>query len=172
MESLHVANMAAYLGAALAMGLGAIGSGWGIGFAGVGAAEGLARQPSEGSSIFRGMLISQAVASNPSIFALVIAFILYGFGDEKLAAPDSLAQAAAFLAAGISVGVGSLGSGAGNGLVAADAVEAMASNPKESGKVTILLVVGQAMGQTPVLFSLVVSFLLLYGGGEFAKYGD
>lgn len=170
MTELHIANMAAYFGAAVAMGFGAIGSGWGIGYAGVGAARGMAKQPSQNSPLFRGMLISQAVASNPSIFALVIAFLLYGFGDEKLAAPDSLAQAAAFIAAGISVGIGSLGSGAGNGLVAADAVEAMARTPRQSGKITIMMVVGQAMGQTPVLFSLVVSFMLLYSGSEYGSY--
>lgn len=170
MTEIHVANMAAYLGAALAIGIGAIGSGWGIGYAGVGAARGIARQPHQSSALFRGMLISQAVASNPSIFALVIAFLLYSSGGDKLAAPDSLAQAAAFLAAGISVGLGALGSGAGNGLVAADALEAISRNPKQSSRVTIMMVVGQAMGQTPVLFSMVVSFMLLAGGEEFAKY--
>ncbi len=172
MAELHVANMAAYLGAAVAMGLGAIGSGWGIGYAGVGAARGMAMQPSQTSPLFRSMLISQAVASNPSIFALVIAFLLYGFGNETLAAPDSLAQAAAFLAAGISVGLGSLGSGAGNGLVAADAVESIARTPRQSSKITIMMVVGQAMGQTPVLFSLVVSFMLIYSGSEYGNYTD
>lgn len=168
MADMNVANMAAYLGSAIAMGLGAIGSGWGIGYVGVGAARGIAKQPSQNSSLFRGMLIGQAVASNPSIFALVIALILYSLGGAKLAAGGSLAQAAAYLAAGISVGLGSLGSGAGNGLVASDAVEAMARCPKHSGKVTIMMVVGQAMGQTPVLFSLVVSFMLIYGGEDYA----
>lgn len=165
MEELHVANVAAYLGAAVAMGFGAIGSGWGIGYVGVGAARGMARQPSKNSALFRSMLIGQAVASNPSIFALVISFLLYSYGgNDKLQAADSFAQAAAYLGAGISIGLGAIGSGAGNGLVAADAVEGMARNPKESGPVTIMMIVGQAMGQTPVLFSLVVSFMLLFTG--------
>ncbi len=172
MTEMNVANMAAYFGSAIAMGFGAIGSGWGIGYVGVGAARGIAKQPSQNSSLFRGMLIGQAVASNPSIFALVIALILYNIGGAKLLTGTSYAQAAAYLAAGISIGLGSLGSGAGNGLLGSDAVESMARCPKESGKVTIMMIVGQAMGQTPVLFSLVVSFLLIYGGGEeYATFG-
>lgn len=167
---LHVANMAAFLGAALAMGLGAIGSGWGIGYAVVGAARGMARQPSENSRLFRSMLISQAIASNPSIFALVISVLLFLNGAGNLAAPDSWAQAAAFLAAGLSIGIGALGSGAGNGVVAAEALEAMARVPRSGGRVTVMMVVGQAMGQTPVLFSLVISILLVGDNAEFSKY--
>lgn len=170
MDSISVANMAAFLGAALAIGFGAIGSGWGIGYAGVGATRGMAMQPQQNSTLFRGMLIGQAVASNPSIFALVIAILLYNQGISKLDNADNWAQAAAFLAAGLSIGIGAIGSGAGNGLVAADAMEAIARCPKQSGKITVMMVVGQAMGQTPVLFSLVISLLLIVSNSEFANY--
>lgn len=162
LEDLNVANMAAYFGAALAMGIGGIGSGFGIGYAGVGATRAMALQPHQRSSLFRGMLISQAVASNPSIFALVIAFILYNIGGEKLPAPDSIALAAAYIGAALSVGFGAIGSGIGNGQVAAAAMEAIGRNPSQSGRITILMLVGQAMGQTPVLFCLVISLMLCY----------
>lgn len=171
MDTIHVANMGAFIGAAIAIGFGAIGSGWGIGYAGVGAARAMAQQPSQNSSLFRGMLIGQAVASNPSIFALVIAILLYSIGaSNELADADNWAKAAALLAAGISIGIGSMGSGAGNGLVAADAVEAIARCPQSSGKVTVMMVIGQAMGQTPVLFSLVISLILVVNDSDFSTY--
>ncbi len=166
-----VANLSAYLGAALAMGLGAIGSGWGIGYGVVGAVRGMARQPAENARLFRAMIIGQAVASNPSIFALVIALLLYFKGGSNLAAPDSLALAAAYLGAGLSIGIGAIGSGAGNGLVGSDAAEAIARYPRTSGKLTVMMVIGQAMGQTPVLFSLVVSLMLVTAdAADFARY--
>lgn len=165
--------MAAFLGAAIAIGLGAVGSGWGIGYAGVGTARAMAQQPVQNSALFRGMLIGQAVASNPSIFALVIAVLLYNLGaSTDLVAPDSLAHAAAFLGAGISIGLGAVGSGAGNGLVASDAMEAIARCPESGSKVTVMMVIGQAMGQTPTLFSLVISLILVVSNDIYATYTD
>lgn len=162
-EGLAIANMAAYAAAALAVGLGGIGSGFGIGAAGVGATVAMAVQPHQKSALFRGMLISQAVASNPSIFALVIAFILYSIGgDDKHIMPDSVVMAGAYLGAGLSVGLGAIGSGIGNGLTGSEAMEAIGRTPKHSSKITIMMLVGQAMGQTPVLFCLVISLILCF----------
>ncbi len=159
---MEFANLAAYLGAGLAMGLGAIGSGWGIGYAVTGTLRGMARQPQEQSSLFRTMLISQAVAETPAIFALVIAVVLYLTGGGELDAPDSLAQAAAFIAAGLCMGIGALGSGAGSGIVAADALEAVARCPSAQGRVTIMMLIGQAWSQTPSIFALVIALLAIY----------
>jgi len=168
---MQVANLAAFVGAAIAIGFGAIGSGWGIGYTGVGTARAMARQPNQNSSLFRGMLIGQAVASNPSIFALVVAVILYQMGAASdLADAGSWAKAAALLGAGISIGLGAIGSGAGNGLIGSDAMEAISRCPSTSGKVTVMMVIAQAMGQTPVLFSLVVSLILIVSDGDFATY--
>ncbi len=161
-EELHIANMAAYFAAAMAVGLGGVGAGIGIGASGVGATSAMAVQPAQKSALFRGMLISQAVASNPSIFALVIGFILYSIGGSKLVAPDSVVMAGAFLGAGFSVGFGAIGSGMGNGQIGYSAMEAMGRTPSQSSKITIMMLVGQAMGQTPVLFCLVVSLILCF----------
>jgi F0F1-type ATP synthase membrane subunit c/vacuolar-type H+-ATPase subunit K len=169
---LNLLNSASLLGAALAMGFGAIGSGWGIGYAGVGASRAMARQPNQNSALFRTMLIGQAVASNPSIFALVIAVLLYNLGisSETSELANNWAAAAAVLGAGLSVGLGAIGSGGGNGLIAADALEAIARTPRQTGKITVMMIVGQAVGQTPVLFSLVISLILIVNDGSFASY--
>ena len=75
-----VVKGAALLGAGLCMGLGAIGPGIGEGFAAGKACEGISRRPEEYSTLFRTMLVGQAVTESVGIYALVIAFLLYGVG--------------------------------------------------------------------------------------------
>lgn len=71
---------AALLGAGICMGLGAIGPGIGEGFAAGKACEGVSRRPEEYSTLFRTMLVGQAVTESTGIYALVIAFLLYSSG--------------------------------------------------------------------------------------------
>ncbi|MBW2320872.1 MAG: F0F1 ATP synthase subunit C [Deltaproteobacteria bacterium] len=63
-------------------------------------------------------------------------------------------KAAAFLGAGISMGVGAIGPGVGEGMAAAKACEAIGKNPKEAGLLTRTMLVG--------LYSLVIALLLLF----------
>jgi len=67
---------AAYLGAGIAMGFGAIGPGIGEGFAAGKACEGIARNPKEASLLTRTMLVGQAVSESTGIYSLVIALLL------------------------------------------------------------------------------------------------
>jgi F0F1-type ATP synthase membrane subunit c/vacuolar-type H+-ATPase subunit K len=159
---MDIANLAAYLGSGLAMGLGAIGSGWGAGYVVTGALNGMARQPVQQPGLMRSMLINQALASNPSIFALVISILLYNMGAADLDAPDSWAQAAAFLAAGLCVGIGTLGSGAGSGLVGSEAVDSVARVPSSQSRVTMMMLIAHAWAQTPCIFALVIALVQVY----------
>ncbi len=68
------------LGAALAIGLGALGPGIGIGFLVGKAVEGMARQPEAAGIIRTAMFIGIAFAEAIALYALVIAFILVGRG--------------------------------------------------------------------------------------------
>lgn len=160
-----IGNLAALLACGLAMGFGAIGSGWGLGYAANGALRSMARQPNHNSVLFRNMLVGQAITETPAIFSLVIAFLLYFNVDKHLEAPYSAAQAAAFLAAGLCMGLGSIGSGIGSGLVAHEALQAVSRNPAAQGQVTIFMLIGQAWAQTGCIFALVISLLLLNAGG-------
>ena len=159
-----VAVLAALLGGGICMGLGSLSNGAGIGYVVTGALRGWVRQPKLSASTFRLMLIGQAGASTPSIFALVVALILVisKSSVQNIAAPDSWAQASAFLAVGLCLGLGSLGSGLGCGLVGSDAVEAAARCPRQYGKIMIYMLVGQAWSQTPNILALVVSLMLMY----------
>lgn len=65
-----------YLAAALAIGLGALGPGIGIGLIGSRAVEALGRNPEAESSIRTTMILAIAFAEAVAIYALVIALIL------------------------------------------------------------------------------------------------
>jgi F-type H+-transporting ATPase subunit c len=64
------------LAAGLAMGLGAIGPGIGIGILGYGAMQGLARNPEARGPIMTNMMIAIALAEAIGIYALIVAIIL------------------------------------------------------------------------------------------------
>ena len=160
-----IANLAALLACGFAMGLGSLGSGWGLGYAARGALRALARQPYRQSDIFRTMLVGQAVTETPAIFSLVVSFLLFFSVDKALDAPNSLAQTAVFVAAGLCMGVGAIGSGIGSGVVAKEAIDGISKNPSSQSGVTMLMLIGQAWAQTGGIFALVISLFLLNAGG-------
>jgi F-type H+-transporting ATPase subunit c len=65
-----------YLAAGLAMGLGALGPGIGIGILGYGAMQGLARNPEARGPIMTNMLSAVGLAEAIGIYALIVAIIL------------------------------------------------------------------------------------------------
>lgn len=64
------------LAAGLAMGLGAIGPGIGIGLAGLGGTQAVSRNPDVAGTIFTYMLLAIAFAEAVAIYALVITLII------------------------------------------------------------------------------------------------
>jgi len=67
---------ASFMGAGIAMGLGAIGPGIGEGFVGGKACEAIGRNPDEAGLLTRTMLVAQAVAESTGIYSLVVALLL------------------------------------------------------------------------------------------------
>jgi F-type H+-transporting ATPase subunit c len=145
--------------AGLAMGFGAIGSGIGSGLPAAAACQGTSRQPAMGGRLTTNMLIGSAVCQTPSIFALVIGFILI-FSDFS-ADPYSPTWAA-MLGAGLSTGLSAIGSGIGGGFVAQASCEGIARQPKSVGPVTNIMLLGQAISQTPAILGLLIAFILIF----------
>jgi len=150
---------AALFGAGISMGFGAIGSGIGSGYPGGQACAGIARQPAVASQLTTNMLIGSAVCQTPAIFSMVVALMLMfiNFGDAPL-----FPTWAAYLGAGISMGLAAIGSGYGGGLAAGASCEGIARQPKTAANVTTIMLVGQAVSQTPSIFGLLVSFILMF----------
>jgi len=150
---------AALFGAGLCMGFGAIGSGVGSGFPGGQACKGMVHQPAMSSRLTTNMLIGSAVCQTPSIFAMVVALILMfvDFGSAPLQPTW-----AALLGAGVSTGLAAIGSVIGGGLAAGASCEGVARSPEAVGPVTTTMLVGQAVAQTPSIFGLLISFVLVF----------
>ena len=105
------------------------------------------------------MLVGSAVCQTPTIFAMVVALILMfvDFGNAPLH-PTS----AAFLGAGLSTGLAAIGSGYGGGLAAGASCDGISRQPETVGNVITTMLVGQAVAQTPAIFGLLVSFILIF----------
>lgn len=151
-----VMKLATLFAAALSMGLGAIGSAYGLGHASATACEAIARQPQEAGKVIKIMLIGQAAAGTPSIFALLVSFLLL-FG--KLPQPG-IVQFCAILGAGICMGAGAVGPGIGAGYANAAACEGVARMPDHENTLLRIMLMGQAVSQSTSIYALVIAFLL------------
>ena len=147
------------LSAGICMGLGAFGSGVGSGFPAASACEGLARQPSFSGSLTNTMILGSAVCQSPGIFSLVVALMLMflDFGGRPFN-PNAFA----LLGAGLSTGLAAIGSGMGQGLTAGGACETIARQPMISGRATGTMLIGQAVAETPAIFGLLISVMLMF----------
>ena len=157
-------EMFSYLGAAFAMGLGAVGAGLGIGLAGSSGAEAVARQPHAEGDITKTMLVGQAITESPAIFALVVSIIL-AFNLHSLPA-DQLPSLVSVLGAGLCMGFGAIGAGVGSGFANSKGCEGVGKNPTASPKILTVMLIGQAVCQAGAINSLIVSFSLLFGFGK------
>lgn len=155
----NLLKAAALLGAGFAMGLGAIGSGIGSGYPSGEACFGISRQPAISPQLTTNMLIGSAVCQTPAIFSMVVALMLMfiDFGNAPLHPTW-----AAFLGAGLSMGLAAIGSGYGGGLAAGASCEGISRQPKTVANVTTIMLVGQAVSQTPSIFGLLVAFILMF----------
>ncbi|TYO95835.1 ATP synthase F0 subcomplex C subunit [Geothermobacter ehrlichii] len=66
------------------------------------------------------------------------------------------------LAAGIGMGLGSFGTGIGQGLAIKSAVEGVARNPGASGKILTTMMIGLAMIESLAIYVFVVAMIILF----------
>jgi F-type H+-transporting ATPase subunit c len=75
---------------------------------------------------------------------------------------EEMVQAAAYLGAGLAMGLGAIGPGIGEGFVGGKACEAIGKKPSEAGLLTRTMLVGQAVSESTGIYSLVIALLLLF----------
>ena len=66
------------------------------------------------------------------------------------------------LAAGLGMGLGSVGTGIGQGLAIKAACEGVARNPGASGKIMTIMMVGLAMVESLAIYVFVVAMIILF----------
>jgi len=151
---------ACFLSAGICMGFGAIGPGIGGGLAAGEACAGIARQPKASNRLTSSMLLGSAVCQTSAIYAMAVALIMMfiDFGNAPLNPTW-----AAFLGAGLSTGLAAIGPGIGEGLTAKACCEGIARQPTSASNVTASMLVGQAVAETPAIFGLLISMILIFG---------
>ena len=73
MEGIYYAKAAAYIGAALAMGLGSFGPAFGQGLIGAKACENLGKYPESSGQIRNAMFLAMGIVESSALYALLIA---------------------------------------------------------------------------------------------------
>lgn len=161
-QTIYLVEAAMFLGAALSIGLGSFGAGVGEGLAAGQANEAITRSPKSADAIIKNMLVGMAVAESTAIFALVVALMLL-FSVEP---SSDIPQVFTLISAGICMGSGTLGSGIGSSLPMGAACLGIARQPRVADKLTINMLTGSAVCQTPAILALVVAFILIFTNTE------
>lgn len=117
----------------------------------------VARQPFFANKILQLMLLTQTVIMTPNVFGFIIALLI----NAKVATVNNLNEGLQLLAAGLSIGLGSIGPCLGLSLFAYSACKAVGINRKSYTKILPFTFIAEAIIETPVIFSLLVSLLIL-----------
>lgn len=100
-----------------------------------------------------------------------VAFIFFAVSSVGMAADVAggyvdwakiIYGAASLLAAGLCMGLGAIGAGAGMGNATSGASEAVGRNPGSQGKIMLTMMVGLAMTESIAIYALVVTLIILY----------
>ena len=68
----------------------------------------------------------------------------------------------AMIGAGLAIGLGAIGAGAGIGNAENGACQAVGRNPGVQGKIMMVMLVGMAMAESIAIYALVIALILLY----------
>ena len=118
----------------------------------------IARQPFFAQRILRFMLISLSLIQTPIIFGLIVALVIQG----QLPNAVTMRESIRLLSSGLCIGLGSVGPSIGLALFAQAACTSIGLNRKAYGKLLSFTFVSQAMIETPIIFSLIISIILLF----------
>jgi F0F1-type ATP synthase membrane subunit c/vacuolar-type H+-ATPase subunit K len=146
------------IGAGIAVGFSAIGSGIGVGITGGSAAGVTSERPEK----FGAALIFSAIPQTQAIYGLLVAILILlsaGFFGG-IAGEVPVAAGLAGLGAGLAVGIAGL-SAIGQGIAASSGVAVTANNPEMIGKGVVF----SAICETQAIYGLLVAVLLLVFSG-------
>ncbi len=76
--------------------------------------------------------------------------------------PEAIVAGARALGAGICMGIGAIGPGIGEGTAVSKALEGMARQPEAAGLLRTNMILGCAIAETTGIYSLIISFLLIF----------
>jgi V/A-type H+-transporting ATPase subunit K len=148
----------ALLGAAIAMGMGGISAGLGVGVSGVSGTGVISEDPRK----FGPVLVLQALPQTQGIYGFLGAIIIWIYVNGCLAMGSSISEGIglAALAAGIVIGLTSI-TAIPQGMIAGSGMQSVAKRPETFGQSVVLAV----MAETFAVFGLLIAILVFVVAG-------
>lgn len=75
------------------------------------------------------------------------------------------AKAAAFIAAALAMGIGSIGPALGQGMVGAKACENIGKYPESSGQIRTTMMIAMGMVETSAIYAAIIAGAIIYSSG-------
>ena len=144
------------IGAGCAIGLGAIGPAYGLAHFARIACNGIGKNRNSSTRVLTFTFISQAIIESPVIFSMVISLLLL-FGATALTPTQGIAM----LAAGIGMGLGTLGPGISSGRTAGAACKEIARDPELYSSIARSSIFAQGIIDTAAIYVLLTSALII-----------
>lgn len=117
----------------------------------------ISRQPFMSTKILNIMMLTLSFIQTPIIFGFIISLFI----NYQAAYVNNLTSSIKHIASGISIGLGSIGPVIGLSLFSKAACKAIGYNKDVYNKILTFTFVSEALIETPVVFSLVTSLLIL-----------
>jgi F0F1-type ATP synthase membrane subunit c/vacuolar-type H+-ATPase subunit K len=127
----------------------------------------IARQPFFAPKIRNFMLLMQTIIQTPMIFCFVVAMLI----KLKTGSVTTLNEALACIAAGLCIGLGSIGPAIGLAMYAAQACQGLGINRKAYPTIFAFTVISQAIIETPIIFALVIALMIMFFNATAPLYG-
>ncbi len=118
----------------------------------------VANQPFFSNKILQFMLLTQSIIMTCNVFGFIVALLI----ESKVNSISNIHEGLQYLAAGLSIGIGSIGPCIGLSLFAISACTAIGINRKAYAKIVPFTFVCEGMIETPIIFSLLISLLILF----------
>ena len=67
-----------------------------------------------------------------------------------------------FIGAGLAIGIGAIGPGAGIGLAVRGAMEALGRNPEAEGAIRTTMILGAALSEAVAIYAFVIAIIVLF----------
>ena len=93
-------------------------------------------------------------------FAAPLLVTSTAFAQDAAATNDPGVKMAAYLAAGLAIGIAAFGGALGQGRAATAALEGIARNPNASGKIFTPMILGLALIESLVIYALIIAIML------------
>ena len=122
------------------------------------ACNAVARQPLFTQKIFGFMLMTQVLIQTPIISALIVSLFIQGQAGAATIMNDSLR----LIAAGLCIGIGSIGPAIGLSIFSKAALDGLSKNTKSYSKLLSFTFISEAIIETPIIFCLIISIILLF----------